>query len=43
MDLNVLRRITERGLARAQEKEDSENVDIFQHLLDEIERVETKE
>ena len=40
MDLDVLRRIAERGLRVAQEREDSELVDIFQHLLDELERVE---
>ena len=43
MDLNVLRRIAERGLRLAQEKEDSENVDLFQHMLDEIERLEYEE
>lgn len=35
-ELAVIRRIAERGLKRAQEREDSEFVDIFQHLLDEI-------
>lgn len=38
MDRDVLRRIAERGLSRAQEMEDSEFVDLFQHLLDELER-----
>ena len=36
MDIEVIRRIAERGLKRAQELEDSEFVDIFQHLLDEL-------
>ena len=40
MDVNVLQRIAERGLRRAQEDMDSEYVDIFQHMLDELERVE---
>jgi len=31
-----LRRIAERGLVRAQEREDSEYCDIFQHILDEL-------
>ena len=35
-DIQVIRRIAERGLKRAQEREDSEFVDIFQHILDEI-------
>ena len=35
-DINIIRRVAERGLKRAQEKEDSEFVDIFQHILDEI-------
>jgi heme/copper-type cytochrome/quinol oxidase subunit 3 len=35
-ELIVLRRVAERGLKRAQEREDSEFVDIFQHMLDEI-------
>ena len=43
MDLNVLRRIAERGLRRAQEQENSEYVDLFQHMLDEIEYLETQE
>lgn len=42
MDKDVLRRIAERGLKRAQEQKDSEYVDIFQHLLDEIERIENE-
>jgi len=36
---DVLRRIAERGLKYAQEHNDSAYVDIFQHLLDEIERL----
>lgn len=40
MGLDIIRRITEQGLARAQEKENSEFVDIFQHILDELERSE---
>ena len=43
MDINVLRRIAERGLYRAQERKDSEYVDLFQHMLDEIERMEYTE
>ena len=39
MDRDVLRRIAERGLKRAQADEDSEYCDIFQHFLDELERV----
>ncbi|MCP5004339.1 MAG: hypothetical protein GY941_10435 [Planctomycetes bacterium] len=38
----VLRRIAERGLHMAQvgqKEEDSKYIDIFQHLLDEIERL----
>ncbi len=42
MDKDVLRRIAERGLARAQEQEDSEYCDIFQHILDELERTEQR-
>lgn len=40
--LAVLRRITERGLRRAQQREDSEFVDILQHMLDEIHWLETQ-
>jgi len=43
LDLNVLRRIAERGLLRAQEDMDSEYVDLFQHMLDEIEYLETRD
>jgi hypothetical protein len=39
MDKDVLRRIAERGLSRAQQEEDSEYCDIFQHILDELKRV----
>ena len=42
MDKAVLRRIAERGLARAQGQEDSEYCDIFQHILDELERVDQR-
>ncbi len=40
MNCDIIRRIAERGLARAQEKLDSENVDTYQHILDELERSE---
>jgi hypothetical protein len=43
LDLNVLRRIAERGLRAAQDKQDSEYVDLFQHMLDEIEYLEYEE
>ena len=43
MDLNVLRRIAERGLRTAQENMDSQYVDLFQHMLDEIEYLEHEE
>jgi uncharacterized membrane protein YqiK len=42
-DIHVIRRIAERGLQRAQEDLDSEYVDIFQHILDEIERMENED
>lgn len=38
-DHDIIRRITERGLKRAQERKDSEFIDIFQHLKDELERI----
>ena len=38
IDLSILRRIAERGLKFAQE--DTKYIDIFQHLIDEIERHE---
>ena len=37
MNLDVLRRIAERGLKHAQREEDSIYCDVFQHMLDEIE------
>ena len=39
-DLDVLRRIAERGLNHYQAKFDSVGVDLFQHMLDEITRVQ---
>lgn len=39
----MLRRIAERGLKRAQEQEDGEYCDIFQHILDELVRIEKKD
>jgi len=39
MQLDIIRRIAERGLRAAQERKDSQFVDLFQHLLDELERV----
>ena len=36
--LEILRRISERGLNTAQINKESSYVDIFQHLLDEIQR-----
>jgi hypothetical protein len=42
MDKDILRRIAERGLARAQREEDSEYCDIFQHFLDELERADQR-
>lgn len=38
--LQVLRRIAVRGLHRAQDERASRFVDLFQHLLDEIARLE---
>ena len=44
MDKDVLRRIAERGLKMAQDRADSqEYIDIFQHLLDELERIKCDE
>lgn len=37
-DKEILRRIAERGLSLAQEK-DKQFIDIFQHMLDEIDRL----
>lgn len=43
MDIDILRRIAERGLKMAQDRADSqEYIDIFQHILDELERVDQK-
>ena len=43
MDINVIRRIAERGLKMAQDRADSqEYIDIFQHILDELERVDQR-
>lgn len=40
MDIDIIRRIAERGLKVAQDRADSqEYIDIFQHILDELERV----
>ena len=39
-DLDVLRRIAERGLNHYQAKFDNVGVDLFQHMLDEITRVQ---
>jgi len=39
MNIQVIRRIAERGLKHAQREEDSVYCDIFQHMLDEIEQV----
>lgn len=36
--LQLLRRISESGLSQALNNLDSRNVDVYQHLLDEIER-----
>ncbi len=38
-DLDILRRIAERGLAQAQNRKD-DYVDLFQHMLDEISRID---
>ena len=38
IDLNILRRIAERGLKAAQKQGNSEMIDLWQHMLDEIER-----
>lgn len=39
MTISIIRRIAERGLKRAQKLEHSEFIDIFQHLLDELQRI----
>lgn len=36
--MDIIRRIAERGLKYAQERRDSTYVDLFQHILDELER-----
>lgn len=41
-DLQILRRIAERGLRLAQKRRDSEMIDLWQHMLDEISRIPTK-
>ena len=38
MNIEVIRRIAERGLKHAQREEDSIYCDLFQHMLDEIEQ-----
>ena len=37
---SVLRRIAERGLRAAQDEDNSQMIDCWQHLLDELERAE---
>lgn len=37
--VEIIRRIAERGLAKAQKNNDQEYIDLFQHLLDEISRL----
>lgn len=39
MNIQVIRRIAERGLTHAQREQDSVYCDIFQHILDELERL----
>jgi len=38
--MDVIRRIAERGLMVAQQEENSQMIDCWQHILDEIERME---
>ena len=38
---SIIRRIAERGLMVAQQEENSQMIDCWQHMLDEIERMET--
>ncbi len=38
-DLDIIRRIGERGLRLAKNELDNRFIDIFQHLLDELERI----
>jgi len=40
MQIDILRRIAERGLKHAQREEDSIYCDLFQHMLDEIHQIE---
>jgi len=39
VNIQVIRRIAERGLTHAQREQDSVYCDIFQHMLDELERI----
>ncbi len=39
MNIDIIRRIAERGLKHAQREEDSIYCDLFQHMLDEIEQL----
>lgn len=41
MNKDIIRRIAERGLKLAQARRDSSFVDLFQHLLDELDRCES--
>lgn len=38
-NLDIVKRIADRGLAYSQNEEDSTQVDLWQHLLDELERI----
>lgn len=38
---SILRRMAERGLIVAQQEENSQMIDCWQHMLDEVERLET--
>ena len=38
-DLAIIRRIAERGLSAAQRQGNSEMIDLWQHLLDELGRL----
>jgi len=42
-EIAIIRRIAERGLTYAQSNKDSRYMDIFQHMLDEIERLKLKD
>jgi hypothetical protein len=37
-DLNILRRIADRGLRAAQKQNNGEMIDLWQHTLDELQR-----